>query len=154
MNIAILGTGKVGTALAKALSQKGHTLAFGSREPEKHQGLAAPVVDLSTAINRAELIVNAMPGSSALDTFRPLEDAVANKILLDVSNAVTPKFELVYPNSSIAAKLQEALPNAKVVKSLNTTNTSVMTAPNSLSVKTTIFSPGTTIPRKLPFQIC
>ena len=142
INIAILGTGKVGTALAKALSQKGHTLAFGSREPEKHQGLAAPVVDLSTAINRAELIVNAMPGSSALDTFRPLEDAVANKILLDVSNAVTPKFELVYPNSSIAAKLQEALPDAKVVKSLNTMNTSVMTAPNSLAVKTTIFLSG------------
>lgn len=74
--------------------------------------------------------------------FAPLEDAVVNKILLDVSNAVTPKFELVYRNSSIAAKLQEALPDAKVVKSLNTTNTSVMTAPNSLAAKTTIFLSG------------
>ena len=46
MNIAILGTGKVGTALAKALVQKGHTVTVGSREPEKHQGFAAPVVDL------------------------------------------------------------------------------------------------------------
>jgi predicted dinucleotide-binding enzyme len=40
--------------------------------------------------------------------------------LIDVTNALTPGFELVYPSSSVAAQLQQALPGAHVVKTMNT----------------------------------
>ncbi|HEX6450714.1 MAG TPA: hypothetical protein VF060_14785 [Trebonia sp.] len=35
-------------------------------------------------------------------------------------NAVTQAGDLVYPNSSLAERLRQALPQARVVKSLNT----------------------------------
>jgi predicted dinucleotide-binding enzyme len=57
-------------------------------------------------------------------------DAFAGKILLDVANANTPSFELVYPNSSLGEKLQAALPGAKVVKTMNTAAMLVMTDPS------------------------
>jgi predicted dinucleotide-binding enzyme len=53
-------------------------------------------------------------------------------VLVDVANANTPSFELVYPNSSLGEKLQAALPAAKVVKTMNTAAMSVMTEPDTL----------------------
>jgi hypothetical protein len=40
-------------------------------------------------------------------------------VLIDVANANTPSFELVYPNSSLGEKLQDALPSAHVVTTMN-----------------------------------
>jgi predicted dinucleotide-binding enzyme len=59
-------------------------------------------------------------------------DAFTGKILLDVANANTPSFELVYPNSSLGEKLQAALPRAKVVKTMNTAAMLVMTDPSGV----------------------
>ena len=68
------------------------------------------------------------------------------KILVDVSNA-TERTEggpgpLVYPGSSLAEHLQEALPDTRVVKTLNTMLFMVMTAPGSLSHPATAFLSG------------
>lgn len=52
--------------------------------------------------------------------------------MIDVANAGTPSFDLVYPNSSLAEKLQAALPGAKVVKTLNTAAMAVLTEPATL----------------------
>ncbi len=49
-----------------------------------------------------------------------------------MANANTPSSELVYPNSSLGEKLQEALPTARVVKTLNTAAMAVLTEPESL----------------------
>jgi hypothetical protein len=58
--------------------------------------------------------------------------AYAGKILIDVANAVTPAFELAYPNDSLGRKLQEALPDARVVKTMNTAAMTLFTDPHSL----------------------
>lgn len=51
---------------------------------------------------------------------RRVDPAVfAGKTLVDVANATTPSFELVYLNSSLAEHLQAALPEANIVKTLN-----------------------------------
>jgi predicted dinucleotide-binding enzyme len=77
--------------------------------------------------------VNATPGSASLEAVEAIGGAAfAGKVLVDVANAVTPSFELVYPNSSLAEKLQAALPAAKVVKTLNTAAMTVLTSPASL----------------------
>jgi len=57
-----------------------------------------------------------------------------------VANAVTPSFELVYPNSSLAEKLQAALPEANVVKTMNTAAMLVMPAPATIPPSTVFVS--------------
>jgi predicted dinucleotide-binding enzyme len=59
------------------------------------------------------------------------------KILVDVSNATVDgpdglPADLIYPGSSLAEQLQEALPETRVVKTLNTMLFPVMTSPATL----------------------
>jgi predicted dinucleotide-binding enzyme len=119
MRLAILGTGNVAQTLARRLSETGHEVTFGSRDPASRTGLDAPV--------------NATPGAASLEVVGGIGAAAfAGKVLVDVANANTPAFELVYPNSSLGEKLQAALPDAKVVKTMNTAAMAVMTEPAAL----------------------
>jgi hypothetical protein len=133
MQIGILGTGNVAQTLARHWAAAGHQVTFGSRDPAGKDGLDAPVTTLAEAVAGGEVVVNATPGSASLETLQAIgADAFAGKILIDVANANTPSFELVYPNSSLGEKLQAALPDAKVVKTLNTAAMMVLTEPASL----------------------
>ena len=121
MNIAILGTGPVAQTLGGALAGRGHTVTLGSRRPEAVDDSAVPVAGHAAAIEPADLVINAIAGSQALDAITAIgADVLAGKVLLDLGNAVTPAFELVFPNASLGGRLQEALPDTAVVKSLNT----------------------------------
>lgn len=133
MRLAILGTGNVAQTLARRWSAAGHEITFGSRDPASKVGLDDPVTSSATAVAGTDVVVNATPGSASLELVEGLGAAVfAGKVLIDVANANTPSFELVYPNSSLGEKLQEALPAAKVVKTMNTAAMSVMTEPAKL----------------------
>ena len=57
-----------------------------------------------------------------------------------MSNAVTPTFDLVYPNASLAEKLQEALPNAHLVKSMNTAAMTLITNPTRIGPSSVFLS--------------
>jgi hypothetical protein len=141
MEIGILGTGKVAQTLARHWSAAGHQLRLGSREPGAQGDLGAPVTSLSEAVTDSELVVNATPGSVSLEAVEGIgAKGFAGKVLLDLANAVTPGFELIYPNSSLAEKLQAALPDTKVVKSLNTAAMSVLTQPASLPASSVFVS--------------
>ena len=133
MRLAILGTGNVAQTLARRWSAAGHEITFGSRDPASKAALDAPVTSSATAVAGTDVVVNATPGSASLELVEGIEAAAfAGKVLIDVANANTPSFELVYPNSSLGEKLQEALPAAKVVKTMNTAAMSVMTEPATL----------------------
>ena len=133
MQIAILGTGNVAQTLARRWSAAGHEITFGSRDPASAGALDAPVTSLADAVARHDVVVNATPGSASLElAVRIGPAAFAGTVLVDIANAVTPSFELVYPNSSLAEKLQAALPDAMVVKTMNTAAMIVMTDPAAL----------------------
>jgi len=133
MRLAILGTGNVAQTLARRWSATGHEITFGSRDPESKGILGAPVTSSATAVAGSDVVVNATPGSASLELVEGIGAAAfAGKVLVDVANANTPSFELVYPNSSLAEKLQAALPAAKVVKTMNTAAMSIMTEPATL----------------------
>jgi predicted dinucleotide-binding enzyme len=134
MQIGILGTGGVAQTLARRWSEAGHQITFGSRDPSSKSGLGAPVVPLATAVADNDVVINATPGSASLEIAEGIGVvAFADKVLVDVANANTPSFELVYPNASLAEKLQVALPETHVVKTMNTAAMSVMTNPAALS---------------------
>lgn len=151
MKISILGAGRVGGNLARALASKGHEVVLGHLDPvaaaEHWQG---PVVQHSTlagATASSTVVIHATPGNSALEMLSSLREQLDGKVLLDVSNA-TERLPsgmpggLCYPNSSLAEKLQAALPTTRVVKSLNTMLFSAMTAPSSLQAPPTAYLSG------------
>lgn len=132
VHIGILGTGQVGQTLAAAWSAAGHDISFGSRDPGP-RSLDFPVAALTETVAAADVVVNATPGAQSLPTLTDIGAAAfAGKTIIDVANAITPAFELVYPNSSLGEKLQDALPLAHVVKTMNTAAMVIMTNPAAL----------------------
>jgi predicted dinucleotide-binding enzyme len=133
MRLAILGTGNVAQTLARRLSETGHEVTFASRDPASKTGLNAPVTSLADAVAGNDVVINATPGAASVEVVEGIGAAAfAGKVLVDVANASTASFELVYPNSSLGEKLQAALPDAKVVKTMNTAAMTVMTEPGAL----------------------
>ncbi|MGP5072759.1 NADPH-dependent F420 reductase [Arthrobacter rhombi] len=133
MKIGILGTGSVGQALAEGCAEAGYEVTLGSRHPETRVGLAYPVADLEATARDAEVIVNATPGASSVELLGQLDGSVfGGKLLIDVANAANSAFELLYPDSSLGEKLQDLLPQAQVVKTMNTCAGKVFINPSSL----------------------
>ncbi len=155
MRIAVIGTGIVGRTLAQGLSRSGHDVVVGTRDPaetgarEEWAGLAVPLLPLETVAAGADLVVNATSGQGSLAALgRVGTDHLAGTVLLDVSNPLDgsagfPPTLSVKDTDSLAEQIQRAFPAAKVVKSLNSVNASVMVDPASLGDgDTTVFVAG------------
>lgn len=130
------------TTLAGGFVRAGHRVTFGSRDPAAHRALAPHVTDVPSAVEGSALVVSALRASVALEALSAHSDLLADRVLLDIGNAVTERFELMYPNSSLGAALQEALPRTFVVKSLNTLAGTLSVAPDSLGAPTSVFLSG------------
>ncbi|MFF7331690.1 NAD(P)-binding domain-containing protein [Streptomyces sp. NPDC008150] len=151
-NIGILGAGRVGTNLADKLAAAGHHVTLGSRSPQSDGNRLAGtprivLADHRTAARTADVVINATPGDTSLARMGELRTELSGKILVDVSNATRDTAdglpgELCYPGSSLAEKLQQALPDTHVVKTLNTMLFMVMTAPETLDTAPTAYVSG------------
>ena len=142
MRLAVLGTGNVAHALGGAWKKAGHEVILGARDTAGGDP-DFELVTLQEALAQGDLVVNAITGAAALEAVTALDTSALNgKILLDVANAVTEAGELLYPNSSLAERLQEALPRTQVVKSLNTAAIEVQADPSSLPAPATVFVSG------------
>jgi predicted dinucleotide-binding enzyme len=64
-----------------------------------------------------------------------------------VANALTPTSDLVYPNASLAEQLQEALPTAHIVKSMNTVSMALITNPTRIG-QSSVFVSGNNVQAK------
>jgi predicted dinucleotide-binding enzyme len=149
--ITILGAGRVGAALATALSTGGRDVLVGVRDPSAAElawtGPRVTFLDVTSAIGGSELVVNATPGDTSLARLGALSAELAGKILVDVTNASRRSSDgmpggLLYADSSLGERLQLALPATRVVKTLNTMLFSAMTAPSSLGSVPTVFLSG------------
>ncbi|WP_053651748.1 NAD(P)-binding domain-containing protein [Streptomyces sp. XY431] len=149
--IGILGAGRVGTDLARKLSAAGHRVTLGVRSPAGTPAPAAlphiTLADHRTTARTAQVVINATPGHTSLERLAGLRAELAGKILVDVSNATHDAEDglpgaLRYPGSSLAEQLQAALPDTRVVKTLNTMLFTVMTAPGTLATPPTAYLSG------------
>ena len=135
MRIAVLGTGQVGRALAGRLSGLGHEVGMGTRDPG------------ATGAREEYAAWAADHPAVGLTSFAPAAAGLDDKVLLDVSNPLDhsegfPPRLFVKDDDSLAETIQRAHPRAKVVKSLNTMNNSVMVDPQALGEPTTVFVSG------------
>jgi len=149
--IAVLGTGRVGMALAAKLASAGHCVTLGTRDTAQTQGKwSGPTIgvsDTTHAIRQADIVFNATPGETSVERLGALRDELRGKVLVDVSNAVERDANgrpngLMYAGKSLAEHLQEALPESAVVKTLNTMLFTVMVNPQLLTTSATVFLSG------------
>lgn len=141
MRIGIIGTGRVGQALARGFAAAGHDVRVGTRDVQATRSRAefADIPALATfaeAAEHGEIVVNATKGSVSLDALALIgADRLSGRILLDVANALdfsAGGVLFVSDKDSLAERIQRAYPQARVVKSLNTVNASVMVNPEAL----------------------
>jgi 8-hydroxy-5-deazaflavin:NADPH oxidoreductase len=150
-DICILGAGRVAGAIAGQLVQSGHTIHVGVRDignaKARWTGPATMFLDPAVAIANADMIFNTTPGESSVVFLDALKSQLSGKILIDVSNALRRDAKgipigLLYPDSSVAEELQNALPDTFIVKTLNTMLFSVMADPHILSTMPNVFLSG------------
>jgi NADPH-dependent F420 reductase len=127
MNIAIIGAGNVGRALATSFTSHGHSVIVASRDPE-HAAAAAAATGAGFARTAAQaavqsdIVVLAIPFASVEDVAAEIREVVAGKPVVDVTNRMTfgPNGPAIDNGESNAERLAAWLPEAHVVKAFNT----------------------------------
>jgi predicted dinucleotide-binding enzyme len=128
MNIAVFGTGEVGSAVAGKLKSLGQAVVFGSRHPGADKD-GIPVLSHIDAAAHGDWLVNAMHGEDAVKTFSALP--LAGKLLIDIGNFQSAIDGPI--NQTLGETLQRALPDTRVVKTLNFVSAQLMGHPEKLA---------------------
>jgi predicted dinucleotide-binding enzyme len=143
MKIAVLGTGMVGDTIASKLAALGHDVKMGARSATnekaaawaKKAGAKASHGTFADAAGFGEIVFNCTNGSATLQVLEAAgAKSLDGKVLVDVSNPLDfskgmPPTLFIGSGDSLAEQIQRAFPGAKVVKTLNTVNASVMVEP-------------------------
>lgn len=159
MDIAVLGTGMVGQAVAGRLATLGHHVTVGTRDvtqtlarsepdgmgnpPFSAWASERPAISVATfrdAAAGAELVVNATNGGASIAVLEAAgSDALAGKVLIDIANPLDfsqgmPPTLFVKDTDSLGEQIQRAFPDARVVKTLNIVTAGVMVDPAGCGV--------------------
>lgn len=123
MNIAFIGIGQVGSALAGHLVVLGHTVTIAARDRNSKSVTTAiakyPQLQVASppeAIAAAEVVFLATPFAAIQGALSEAGDS-SGKILVDCTNPVGPNLtHMLKSEQSGAEMVQSLVPNAKVVK--------------------------------------
>jgi predicted dinucleotide-binding enzyme len=140
MKIGILGSGYAGQTLGRGFAARGHQVRIGTRDPGKlHEWLAdvGPLASATTGgecAGWADLIVLSVRGSAVETVLHAAgSEHFAGKVVIDASDPL--EFESGRPGlfvgttDSLGERVQRWLPEASVVKALNTVSAAVMIEP-------------------------
>lgn len=126
MKVAIIGSGNVGSAVARAAKKTGHEVVMADVRAESLRALGETGGVETTASSRdavklADAVVLAVPFGAVESVASDIADDVADKIVIDVTNPLTDDYSgLVTVGTSGAELVQQLLPRARVVKAFNT----------------------------------
>lgn len=155
--IAIVGaTGNMGSALSKSLSRAGHPLLLYGREQKEVDALideikkagASQKVESKQSVRdlakTADVIILAVPYQAEEELAKEIRDDVRGKVVISISNPLNESYDglVTDPDTSAAEELQQALPDAKVVKSFNTVFAADYAQPNIDGKKVDAFVAG------------
>ena len=149
MQIAIIGAGNVGGALAQGLAAKGHALTLGVRDAAKASELAAAtgaaLASPAAAAAEAEVIILALPWRAAEAAVKGLGD-LTGKIVIDCINPigmVDGVLGLLVGHTTSGGEMVAGwLPGARVVKTLNQVGAEVMANAAQMPARPVMFMAG------------
>jgi predicted dinucleotide-binding enzyme len=134
-SISIIGLGNIAKALADRALAGGNAVEIIGRDRAKANELAAALggatVGTAGAAPAGDIVVLAVPYASAAAVVREYGDALDGKVIVDITNPITPDFTgFVTPEgSSGAQEIAKAAPaGAHVVKAFNTLFANVLAA--------------------------
>ena len=139
--IAIIGTGEVANAIGPLFAAQGHTVVYGSRNPDRDDvrelvaktGAGSSATVPAQAAAGADIVVVAVPWDAVEAVVRGLGN-LSGKIVLDPTNPRIIGDDGLRNwavDSSNAEIIQELAPGAHVVKALNTMNWRTMVNPEA-----------------------
>jgi 8-hydroxy-5-deazaflavin:NADPH oxidoreductase len=144
MNIAIIGSGNVGGALAQRWTKAGHAVLVGAKYPlsEKNIFLANQIgkerfTTISSAVAQSDVILIATPPTVIFDIIEQMGD-VSGKILIDATNAVRMR---PAPYDTVYHALADRT-TARVLKCFNSTGFENMQNPIYQGEKIDMFMAG------------
>lgn len=149
MNIAIIGTGNVGGALATRWAEKGHHIYLGVQDAANFKGKEllknshTTLHSISEAVSKSEVVLIATPPTAIFDILDNMGD-VQHKIIIDATNAVAKYPE---PYKTVYHCLADKT-NAAVVKCFNTTGYENMLNPVYGDVSADMFMAGDNVDAK------
>lgn len=109
--IAVIGKGKVGSALARGLTRAGHKVRAIGNDP----------AGVREAVLWAEIAILAVPFTALDAVLKEAGASIDGKTLVDVTNALGLGMQLAVGfTTSGAEELQKKAPKARVVKAFNT----------------------------------
>lgn len=151
MQIAIIGTGNVGSAIAHGLKGRGHELCLGVRDRTRPDLLSlavavdARLLEPAQAAQAAEIIILALPWDKAESAVKALGD-LSGKIVIDCMNPlamIDGSLSLAIGHSTSGAEqVQSWLPGARIVKTLNQVGAEIMQDNASLPHRPAQFMAG------------
>lgn len=156
MKIGVLGTGTVGSTLASKLVALGHEVRMGAREANNAKakawaesaGRGASAGDFADAAAFGEIVLSCTLGEKAVEALRAAKaENLRGKVVVDVSNPLDfsrgmPRVLTGPAGESLGEQIQQALPEARVVKALNTVNAGVMVDPRRVGGESDLFLCG------------
>ncbi len=131
MNVAIIGAGNVGGALAAGFAKAGHTVSVSATNPDHAHKVADQTGARAAGSNRdaaqgAEIVVLAIPHTSVIGVVDELGDVLDGLIVVDATNQLTPDYSsLAHWDRSTAEEIQDRT-KGRVVKAFNTVFAAVM----------------------------
>jgi 8-hydroxy-5-deazaflavin:NADPH oxidoreductase len=155
MKIGILGSGDVGKVLAAGFLKHGHDVMLGTRDRTKLAHWAAQNPrgrsgSLDETADFGEAVVLAVKGTAALDVLRSAgAKHLIGKAIIDATNPIAdaPPVNGVLKfftnlDESLMERLQQAFPEAHLVKAFNSVGNTRMVNPQFKSGKPTMFICG------------
>lgn len=126
--ISVIGTGGMATAIAGRAARAGLTVEVINRSPDKAQALAdkltsGAVTGKYGVAPSGDIVILAVPYASALAVLADFGDALAGKIIIDITNPFASDLSgLIAPlDSSGAQEIAKNAPSsAHIVKAFNT----------------------------------
>jgi len=136
-SVSIIGLGNMASALADRALAGGNAVEIIGRDPAKAKEVVAALggatVGTFGTAPAGDIVILAVPYASAVPVVAQYGDALAGKVIIDISNPITPDLNIATPDGSSAAQeIAKAVPaSAHVVKAFNTVFGHVM-APGRL----------------------
>jgi predicted dinucleotide-binding enzyme len=124
MNIAFIGYGQVGGALAVRLAALGHQVVLAAKDVAstsvrnvQARDASIAVAAPAAAVDDADVVFLATPFAAYADALSPLAQALKGKILVDCTNPVGPGLKHgLNSEQSGTERIQQLLPQTRVVK--------------------------------------